>query len=204
MPGGPAAERTKFTKTRRGLFPDFLSSPFSDKPFHASLCLGQQGGKVEGVGEHRQPAIGGVRPLVLGTISVKFDAVLIGIVQIKRFAGAVIGRAVERNARVLQSAQGIAQRGSGRVENRDVKEAGCTWRRWLSTRTFPGVEPDVVMVAASGDKRRARTEPLHKGKPEHAAIKRERTFDVGNLQMYVTDPNGRIEGRSRVFNHTSG
>ena len=50
------------------------------------LCFSQQIVEIERAREHFDCAIGGPRPLFARAIPVKFDAVIVGIAQIKRFA----------------------------------------------------------------------------------------------------------------------
>ena len=48
-----------------------------------SLGLAQQPRQIEPVGEHRELAVGVVRPLYLGPVPIKLDAVVVGIAQNK-------------------------------------------------------------------------------------------------------------------------
>src|SRR5712691_2602920 len=107
--------------------------------------------EIECARVHRQLAVRRARPLVMGPIPVELDAVVIWISQIERFADTVIGCAVERDARVDQPPQGVTQRGTGRIQDGEVIEAGRPWRGWVATAAFPGVQPDVVMIVATGN-----------------------------------------------------
>ena len=49
---------------------------------------------------HCKASIWVARPLGLRTVPVQFDAISVGVVEIQRFAHAVIGGACQRNSRV--------------------------------------------------------------------------------------------------------
>jgi hypothetical protein len=63
-----------------------------------AFALAQQVVEIEPLGEHRQRSVGVARPLFFRPVPIQFDAVLVGVAQIKRLADAVIAGAVERNA----------------------------------------------------------------------------------------------------------
>ena len=134
------------------------------------------------------------RPFFLGPVAVKFDAVLIGIAQIKRLADAVIAGAVERNAGLHHAMQRVRQRRAGGVEDRGVEQPGGARRRRMAAFAFPGVEADVMMIAAGRNERRGRAHPLHDLKAEHAAVKPERAFEIGDLEMDMPDPCACYDG----------
>jgi hypothetical protein len=105
--------------------------------------------KVEPPGHHREAAIVIARPFGLGSVAVEFNAILVGIAQIERFAYPVIGGAVEPYAIGGETAERIGKIATARIEDCDViKAGGAGWRR-RAALAFPGVEPDVVMIAAS-------------------------------------------------------
>ena len=58
---------------------------------------------------------GSSRPLFLGAIPIKLDAVAIGITQINRFPHAMIARAFEFDSRAGEPAQRIRQRMARRI-----------------------------------------------------------------------------------------
>src|SRR5438445_5000542 len=102
--------------------------------------------------------------------------------------------AVELNSGDDQAMQRCRQRRPGRIENRGVKQSRSAGRRRMAAFTLPGVEPDVVVIAAGRNERCARAEPLHQLEAEHAAIKPERTIEVGDLQMNMPDPCAGNDG----------
>src|SRR5438128_11960324 len=84
--------------------------------------------------------------------------------------------------------QGIGERRPGRVEDRGMEEAsGPRWRR-MAALALPGIETDVVMIAAGRNKCRARAHTLRQLEAEHAAIEAERAVEVGDLQVHMPDP----------------
>ena len=60
----------------------------------------------------------------LRAIPVELEPVAVGIAQVERLADAVIGRAVERDARVDQAAQRVGERGAIGIADRGVVEPG--------------------------------------------------------------------------------
>ena len=64
----------------------------------------------------------------------------------------------------------------------------------MAAFAFPGVEADVVVIAAGRNERRARTQPLRHLKAEHAAVKRQRAIEIGDLEMNMPDPGAGDDG----------
>src|SRR6476619_3791563 len=108
------------------------------------LCFREQTVEVEGAREHFKFAVSPPRPLLARAVPIKLDAVLIGIAQVKRFADAVIGRAIELHARTKQALERVGEFRARWVEDRHVIQTGCAARRRRASATFPSVEPDVV------------------------------------------------------------
>src|SRR5581483_8359640 len=104
--------------------------------------------------------------------------------------------AVERHTRGGEPPQGVGKRGASRIKDCRVIKAGRTRRRRRAAAAFPGVQPDMVMIAAGRDEGRAR-HPLSQFEPEHADIKGKRTFNIRHFQMYVADADARIDWRRR-------
>ena len=130
-----------------------------------------------------------------GPVPIQLDAVLVGIAQIERFADAVIAGAVERNAGLDHAMQRVRQRGAGRIKNRGVKQPRRSRRRRMAAFAFPGVQADVVVIAAGRNERRAGAQALHQFEAEHAAIKSQRAIEIGDLEMNMPDPRSRDDGR---------
>ena len=64
----------------------------------------------------------------------------------------------------------------------------------MAAFALPGVEADVVMIAAGRNERRARAHALHQLKAEHAAIEAERAIEIGDLEMDMPDPRAGDDG----------
>ena len=84
----------------------------------------------------------------LWPVPIEFDAVVVGVAQVKRFADAVVGGAFERNSCGDQPAERVGQRRARRVEDREMVEAGGAGLRRLAAAAFPSVEADVMVIAA--------------------------------------------------------
>ena len=122
--------------------------------------------QIEPMGEHRELAVGVARPLFLGPVPIKLDAVVVGIAQIKRLADAVVGGAFERNVRPRSG--GAAHRPScapRRIEDGEMVEAGGAERRRRAAVALPGIEPDMMMIAAGGNERSAAARRCISSKP---------------------------------------
>jgi hypothetical protein len=70
----------------------------------------------------------------------------------------------------------------------------------MAAFAFPGVQADVVVIAAGRNERRAGTQPLHQLKSQHAAIKSQRAIEIGDLEMNMADASSCDDGRW-VFGH---
>jgi len=79
-------------------------------------------------------------------IPIKLDPVVIGIAQIKRFAHAVIGGALERTVGGNHTPQRVGDRGAGRIEQGEMIQPGGARRRRIAAAAFPGIEPDMVVI----------------------------------------------------------
>ena len=64
----------------------------------------------------------------------------------------------------------------------------------MAAFAFPGVEADVVVIAAGRNERRAGAHPLHHLEAEHAAIEAERAIEIGDLEMDMPDPGAGDDG----------
>lgn len=81
-------------------------------------------------------------------------------------------------------------------------QSGRSRRRWGTIGTLPGVQTDVMVVAASRDKRSLIAVSLSKFKAQYVAVKSQRPFQIGNLQMNVADADPGINCvRSVVWIH---
>ena len=76
-------------------------------------------------------------------------------------------------------------------------EASRAAGRRRAAFALPGIQTDVVMIAASGEKGRLVTEPLLQLEPEHAAIEGKRAVEVGHFQMNMADADAGIDRTRR-------
>src|SRR5262249_39115920 len=95
--------------------------------------------------------------------------------------------AVERNARAQDPVQRIGQRRPRRIEDRGVIEAGRARRRRMAALALPGVEPDVVVIAAGRDEGGVGAPALLQLEAEHVAEEAERALEIGDLEMNMPD-----------------
>jgi hypothetical protein len=123
----------------------------------------------------------------LRAVPIQFHAVVVGIPQVQRLTDAVVARPIQGNARVKDTTEGIGQCTPCRVQNRGVVQARRSRRRRRTTQALPGVETDVVMIAARRHEGSLRPVPLRQLKAKDSAVKPECPLQVGDLQMDVTD-----------------
>ncbi len=116
-----------------------------------------------------------------------------GIAQVERFADAVIRGAVERHVRVDQAAQRVGERRAIGIADRRVIQAR-RWRRRGAVAALPGVQADVVVIAAGAEERGRRADAGGHLEPEHALVERERAVEVGDFQVDVPDVDAWIDG----------
>ena len=159
-----------------------------------ALPLPQQLLQIQPFREHRQRSIRRARPFFLRPVAVELDAVLVGIAQIQRLADAVVAGAVELDAGLDHAIQRIRQRRARGIENGGVKQPGGAWRRRMAALAFPGVEADVMVIAAGRNERRTGAHPLHHLEAEHAAIEPQRAFEIGDLEMDMPDAGAGNDG----------
>jgi len=115
----------------------------------------------------------------------------------------VVGRAFQRNLRREHAAKGVRERGARGIHDCGVVQTGGSARRGRASETFPGVQRDVVVIAARGKKHSAVPEPLGDLKPEDAGVELQRAVKVGDFEVYVADTHVRVnhEGLVRALIH---
>ena len=64
----------------------------------------------------------------------------------------------------------------------------------MAAFALPGVEADMVVIAAGRNERRTGTHPLHHLEAEHAAVEPERAIEIGDLEMDMPDPRAGNDG----------
>lgn len=108
----------------------------------------------------------------------------------------MIGGTLQRDVRLDQAVKGVSQGGSIRVEDGGMEEPGAVAGRGRSVQAFPGIEADVVMVAACGEEGRRIPEALHFLKTEHVSVESQRSLQIGHLEMDVPDADLRMDSGS--------
>jgi hypothetical protein len=152
----------------------------------------QQRVHIQRMREHPNAPVRRARPLLSRSIPVEFHPVAVWITKVNRLAHAVVGSAFEPNPRFHDATQRICEERARRIHNRDVIQPRRARRRRRPALTLPRVQPDMMVIPARRDKRRALAHPLSQLKPQHAAIKRQRPVQIRNLQMHVANPHPRI------------
>src|SRR5882724_3937091 len=71
----------------------------------------------------------------------------------------------------------------------------------MAAFAFPGVQPDMVVIAAGRNERGTGAHPLHQFEAKYVAIEAERAIEIGDLQMDVPDPCACDDGR--IVGHVS-
>src|ERR1700690_1118897 len=113
--------------------------------------FGQQIMQVERVREHLQAAVRPLRPLVLRPVPIKLDAIVVWVAQVKRLGDAVVAGAFERDLGDDQPAQRVGEQRTGRVENGGMVKAGGAGGRRRAAQALPGVQAQMMVVAAGRD-----------------------------------------------------
>ena len=123
----------------------------------ARLGLGEQPSQVQRLGAHLQLTVFRARPFRRRAIAIQLDAIPIRITQVHRLAHPMVRRPLERDPVIQHSPHRAGERRPIGIENREVIESrGPAWR---SGCVFPGpgIEPDVMVVAARGDEHGVRS-----------------------------------------------
>ena len=94
------------------------------------------------------------RPLGLRAVPVELEVVAVGVGDVDRLVRAVVGELAERPVDAPAGGGRVGQVGAGRVEERDVVQAGHAVGLRRAARRLPRVEAEVVVVAAGGDEQR--------------------------------------------------
>jgi hypothetical protein len=160
--------------------------------------LRQQRLEVERRVVHRDLPVLGARPLLTWAVAVELDPISIRVAQVDRLADSVIGCTTDRDARIPEAAERIAQRRSIRIADRNVVEARRPrWRRGAAA-ALPGVDAEMMVIAAGAEERRLVADAQDEVEPEHVAVEAERPVDVRDFQMDVPDVDARIDRRGHA------
>ena len=71
----------------------------------------------------------------------------------------------------------------------------------MSPFTLPGVEPDMVVIAAGGQEHRVLSISLRDFEAENPLIKSQRTVQVRHFKVDVSDSGTGSDGRGRIRWH---
>ena len=159
--GRPVRRRRAWTSTGRASPARPSTSTSPERAASRPLRRAGPGGRAGGV-YMSSLAVGLVRPLLLGPVPVELDPVAVGVGEVDRLADAVVGGAADRDPRLDQALQRVGERlaasDSGSRSGRGPVRAG---RRRRAALAVPGVEPDVVVVAAGREEGGAGIAGLH-------------------------------------------
>src|ERR1700688_5258406 len=153
-------------------------SPSFTVPVGSGRRFTQKGGEVEGIGAHGDSAVRGARPLLARAIPVELEAVAVGGGEVDRLADAVVGSALQADTRVEDPAHRRGERGLCWIADRDVIEAGVAGGRRRAAAALPGVEANVVMIAADRHERGLGAVPGDQLEAEDVAIEGQRPLEV--------------------------
>ena len=192
--GGRRRPKEQLSREKAPVTGPFLFGIWPDRQPGSAVQFGQQVAQVEPLRHHGERAVGGAGPLVLGLVPVKLDAVLVGIAQIERLADAVVAGAVELQAGIDHPLERVGKVTPRRVQERRVEQAGGAGRRRPAAGALPGVQSDMVVVAAGRQERRLPPVELLHLEPEHPGIEADRPVDVGHLQVDMADARSRRDG----------
>src|SRR4029077_18589810 len=96
---------------------------------------------IERRAEHRNAlAVLRAGPLFARAVPVQLDPVPIRVTEVDRLADAVIGRATDRDARLDEALQSVAERRPVRIPDRDVVQTRRSRGRRRALTTLPGVQ----------------------------------------------------------------
>ncbi len=112
--------------------------------------------------------------------------------QIKRFAHAVIARAIKRDPGGNETTERIGQRRSSRIKNGEVIKACRPRRRRACSFALPRIQADVMMIAAGRDKGGLAAVTLLQLEPENAAVEIQGALEIRHLEVHVPDPHAGI------------
>ena len=93
-----------------------------------------------------------------------------------------------------QPPQRVGEVAARRVEDRSVVEPGVALRRRRAAEALPGVEADVVVVAAGREEGGLVAVLLLQLEAEHAGVEGDRPVEVGDLQVDMPDPGSGRDG----------
>jgi hypothetical protein len=158
-------------------------------PRHARL--GDQRLEIERLGRHRDVAVFPA-PRIPWTIAIDFDAVSVGVGEIKGLADEVIRSPLQRRPRGDELPERRGQRLAGRHEHREVEEAGRPAHR---TRTRPRGQLQEGRAGRAQDGGAA--VPRVHVKPESLGVEIDRAAEIGDREGDRSPARVRRESSAR-------
>ena len=115
----------------------------------------------------------------------------------------MVGRAIKLHPVGDKALQRICKVGAGGIEDCHVIEARGARRRRAAAFALPGVEADVVVIAASRNECRLAAEHLLQLETQHAAVEIQGALKVRDLEMHMpnagTGWKGWVTGHDQIF-----
>src|SRR5205807_10072258 len=78
-------------------------------------------------------------------------------------------------------------------------KAGCARRWWRTAVALPRVQGDMMMIPAGRQENRALAISLYHLEAEYSGVKVQGALKVGDLEMYVSNTNLRMNREGRRF-----
>ena len=152
-------------------------------------------------GKHRKLSIRRVRPLLPRTINIELHSVAIGIAQVKRLAHAMIGSTLKPDTGCNQPLERICQGRSCGIDDCMMIKPSCAERRRCAVQAFPCIQSNVMVITAGRKERSLVAHALHQLKAKHATIETDGTLQVSYFQVYMANPNLRINRCFLFWSH---
>ena len=141
------------------------------------------------------------RPGVERAVPHQLEIVAVGIGQVDRLVRPVVGRLADRDPGRPDPAQRVRERGARRVADGDVMQPGHAVGLRRRRRRLPGVEAEVVVIAAGRDEQhvagrapaRHITRLGHDLEAEHADVELAHAVDVGRAEVDVPDRHAGVD-----------
>src|SRR5688572_1851153 len=120
--------------------------------------------------------------------------------QVNRLADAVIRSAFDLHAVIEKALERGGEFSASRVKDREMIQASAAWWRLRSVFAGPGVESDMMVIAARGKEHSAVAVALRNRKAEDVTIETDGAFEVRHREVNVTDSHFRMDG---LLHHNS-
>src|SRR5205807_3008645 len=124
----------------------------------------------------------------------------VGIPQIDGLTHAVVGRPLQRETGIEHPPHDAAESAAVGEEHREVVEPGGARRGPRGTPARPGIQTEMVVVAARGEKHRVGPIPRRNLEAQHVAVKSERPVQVRHGQMHVPDARAGVDAHDTRIN----